>query len=259
MSGSHGTHTHWGMTINNYTDTDLALLHQGYPDHIRQIIYTLEEGKEGTPHVQAFIKMKRDCRWKHMMKLFPRGYFVALTSSEFKLNTANYAQKLDDTARGPATITNGDPLHTIEGIVRVIALAMVEWYHCEGNENSTEWEAVRRVCEADAVKKDYTMAKVFVSATYKAMWKDWGHEMYQNIFHTHTHTHTQVVDVPPPPTYFLKEIREIGTQTDEWDVSGEGDDEEEPEGSDEEDDDASGIIYEDGSDEDSEESDRSSV
>lgn len=52
------------------------------------------------------------------------------------------------------------------------------------------------------------MAKIFVSATYKQMWKQFGHDMYQDIFHqrqsklleeelsrrksledTHTHTH----------------------------------------------------------------------
>ena len=32
----------WGMTINNYDETDLALVQQGYPDYIRQIVYTLE-------------------------------------------------------------------------------------------------------------------------------------------------------------------------------------------------------------------------
>lgn len=201
------THTHWGMTINNYDETDLALVQQGYPDHIRQLVYTLERGAEGTPHIQAFIKMKRDCRLSHMKKLFPRGHFKFLDSSEYRLNAQRYAQKLDDTAESPATITNGDPLHTLEGTVRTIALAMVEWYATEGNESSEEWETVRKVCEMDSVKKDYTMAKVFVSSTYKQMWKEFGHEMFENIFHTHTHTHTHT-----------KSFVDAETQTDSDDV-----------------------------------------
>jgi len=185
--GTNGTHTHWGMTINNYDDTDLALVAQGYPDHIRQLVYTLEVGAEGTPHVQAFIKMKRDCRLTHMKKLFPRGHFKYLDSSEYKLNAQRYAQKLDETADGPATITNGDPLHTIEGTIRTIILAMIENY---GDDIDMDWDQSRKLCEMELVHKDYTIAKVLVSSTYKAMWKEFGHDMYKNIVHTHTHTNT---------------------------------------------------------------------
>jgi len=194
---SHGTHTHWQMTINNYDETDLALLRQGYPDHIRQLVYTLETGEEGTPHIQAFIKMKRDCRLTHMKKLFPRGHFQYLDSSEYKLNAQRYAQKLDATADGPATITNGDPLHTIEGSVRTIINLMIS-----DGVPITEVASRRGEYEYIAVMEDYSMAKVFVSATYKAMWKDWGTTMFRSLLEkadTHTHTHTadeQSVDIP---------------------------------------------------------------
>ena len=62
--------TYWRMTINNYDDKDLALVRQGYPDDIRKLVYTLEVGKEGTPHIQAYIQMKRSVRFSHMKKLF---------------------------------------------------------------------------------------------------------------------------------------------------------------------------------------------
>jgi len=185
---SNATHTHWGMVINNYTETDLALVQQGYPDHIRQLIYTLERGEQGTPHIQAFIKMKRDCRLSHMKKLFPSGHFNFLDSSEYRLNAQRYAQKLDITAESGATITNGDPLHTVEGTVRTIINRIINEYADE-----EDLGVARRHAEYDAVMEDYTMAKVFVSATYKAMWKDFGNTMYKSIFHTHTHTHTQWV------------------------------------------------------------------
>jgi len=249
-----GTHTHWGMVINNYDETDLALLAQAYPDHIRKLVYTREVGKEGTPHIQAFIKMKRDCRLSHMRKLFPKGHFNYLETSEYKLNAERYAQKQDETADGPSVIVNGDPLHTIEGIIRVVITEIISQYPDE-----TDLDTARRWVEKEMVIKDYTMAKVFVSACYKSMWKDWGHEMYQNISHTHTHTHTQVVDVPTPRTYFLKEIREIGTQTDERDFQGQSDDEEEFEGGSEEDDDAGTGSVEGSGSEGSEVSDCSSI
>lgn len=189
---THGTHTHWQMTINNYDATDLALVQQGYPDNIRQIVYTLESGKEGTPHIQAFIKMKRDCRLTHMKKLFPRGHFQYLDSSEYKLNAQRYAQKLDATAVSPATITNGDPLHTIEGTIRTIINRMIS-----DHTRIADLARCRREAEYEAVMEDYTMAKVFVSATYKAMWKDWGTTMYRGLLEkadTHTHTHTEEED-----------------------------------------------------------------
>jgi len=213
---SNATHTHWGMVINNYTETDLALVQQGYPDHIRQFIYTLERGEQGTPHIQAFIKMKRDCRLSHMKKLFPTGHFNFLDSSEYRLNAQRYAQKLDDTAETGATITNGDPLHTVEGTIRTIINRMIENYA-----TIRDLQRQRRIAEEEAVMADYTMAKVFVSATYQAMWKHWGITMFRSLLDkvheadTHTHTHTGVAPPPPPPP--PKTFVDIGIQTDDAD------------------------------------------
>jgi len=201
---AHGTHTHWQMTINNYDETDLALVQQGYPDHIAKLVYTLEEGEEGTPHVQAFIKMKRDCRLSHMKKLFPRGHFGYLDTLEFKLNAERYAQKTDPTTRSAHTIINGDPLHTIEGIIRVVCQRIVEEY-----DDEEDLSVARRWVEVAMVREDYTMAKVFVSATYKAMWKEFGHEMFQNVRHTHTHTHTQVSVVEVPTVEIISQQDDI--------------------------------------------------
>jgi len=183
---SHNTHTHWRMTINNYDDTDLALVQQGYPDHIRQMVYTLERGDNGTPHVQAYIKMKRDCRLSHMRKLYPRGNFGFLTTAEYTLNSQRYAQKLDKTAESPAVIQNGDPFHTIEGMVKQVMLRIIREY-----DDEEDLDTARRWAERQFVTEDYTMAKTFVSSTYKTMWREFGHDMLENIRHTHTHTHTR--------------------------------------------------------------------
>ena len=62
---------------------------------------------------------------------------------------------------------------------------------------------LRERMEKRFVERDYKYAKVFVSATYKAMWRDFGPAMYSNIViqqreqeeahveipTTHTHTH----------------------------------------------------------------------
>lgn len=186
--------TYWRMTINNYDERDLALVRQGYPDDIRKLVYTLEEGESGTPHIQAYIQMKRSVRLSHMRKLFPGANFGTSTSAEWRLNQERYAQKDDKTTRSAHVILNNDPLHTIEGTVRRVVEQMIQDYA-----DTEEFESARRLVEREMVVADYTMAKVFVSSTYKTMWKNFGHEMYQCLFlkrqavleeaNTHTHTH----------------------------------------------------------------------
>lgn len=165
------------MTINNYDATDLALVRQGYPDDIRKLVYTLEQGETGTPHIQAYIQMKRSVRLSHMKKLFPRGNFGTMDSAEWRLNQHNYAQKLDGTATSPATILNSDPLHTVEGTVKYVIREIYK--DAKYEEYSYPLIiALRKYQEKRMVEQDYTYAKVFVSATYKAMWKDYGEAMY---------------------------------------------------------------------------------
>jgi len=189
--------TYWQMTINNYDERDLALVRQGYPDDIRKLIYTLEEGQEGTPHIQAYIQMKRSVRLSHMRKLFPGAHFASQTSKEWRLNQHNYAQKLDDTARSAAVIQNNDPLHSIEGTVRKVVERIIEEYG-----DAVELVDSRKLVERELVIEDYSMAKVFTSATYRAMWREFGHEMFECLFQarakrlendsdTHTHTHEE--------------------------------------------------------------------
>lgn len=199
--------TYWRMTINNYDARDLALVSQGYPDDIRKLVYTLEEGESGTPHIQAYIQMKRSVRLSHMRKLFPGANFGTSTSAEWRLNQERYAQKDDATTRSAHVIQNNDPLHTIEGTVRRVVEQMISDYNDEES-----IERARLLVEREMVVKDYTMAKVFVSSTYKTMWRNFGHEMYQCLFtrhmanveeearvtvpvlnqaDTHTHTHAE--------------------------------------------------------------------
>lgn len=201
MSGL--TTAFWGMTINNYDETDLALVQNGYPDYCREIVHTLEKGEEGTPHIQAWIKLQRQQRLSFVKKLFPRGHFRALTSDEYVANTKQYAQKMDCTAVAAAVHRFNDPLKTIENSMRKVIMRMIEEY----GEDDTDLDIVRRWVEKDMVVEDYKFAKIFVSATYKQMWKQFGHEMYECLFmereraaedemlrmraeRTHTHTHT---------------------------------------------------------------------
>lgn len=189
----------WSMTINNFDETDLALVQNGYPDHCREIVHTIEKGEEGTPHIQAWVKLQRQQRLSFMKKLFPRGHFKALMSDEYIANTKRYAQKLDETAAAAAVHRFNDPMKTIETVMRKVIDRMMDEY-----EDVEDLDRARKAAERDLVLEDYKFAKIFVSSTYKQMWKHFGHEMYECVFnqrHTHTHTHSdeilsQSVDIP---------------------------------------------------------------
>lgn len=188
MSGTITT-AFWGMTINNYDDTDLALVQNGYPDYLREIVHTLEKGEEGTPHIQAWIKLQRQQRLSFVKKLFPRGHFKALTAAEYTHNTKKYAQKLDSTAVAAAVHKFNDPTGTVEALIPKVIERMWSDDYCEIEDR----DRVREAVEREMVSENWRLAKIFVSAVYKQMWKQFGAEMMtgvSNARHTHTHTHT---------------------------------------------------------------------
>jgi len=178
----------WSMTINNYDETSLALVRNGYPDYCREIIHTLEEGKEGTPHIQAWIKLQRQQRLSFVKKLFPRGHFKPLTSAEYTHNTKIYAQKNDETTRSAHVHTFNDPTGTVEALIPKVIHYMWNEYG-----DVDDRDVARMYAERDMVEENWRLAKIFVSAVYKQMWKQFGAEMMSGVSkerHTHTHTHT---------------------------------------------------------------------
>lgn len=188
----------WSMTINNYDETSLALVRNGYPDYCREIVHTLEEGKEGTPHIQAWLKLQRQQRLSFVKKLFPRGHFKPLTCAEYVHNTKLYTQKNDETTRSAHVHVFNDPTGTIEALIpKVIECMNTQHTWVEDREDA------RYRAEQDLVRENFRLAKIFVSAAYKQMWKQFGAAMMTCVAnaHTHTHTHTdekfsQHVDIP---------------------------------------------------------------
>lgn len=208
MSG--GTHTYWRMTINNYDETDLALVQQGYPDYIRQLVYTLERGEEGTPHIQAYIRMNRDCRFSFMKKLFPRGNFGHLDSAEYRLNSQRYAQKLDSTAESPAVIINHsvpDPVRELCDVIRDALLSYAP------TNDPSDWrrlsvaqiEPWTTMVENSRVVERPMLARFYVSPMYVRVWRAFASSLIVHVINqveeerrgnlriivpTHTHTHS---------------------------------------------------------------------
>lgn len=185
----------WGMTINNPTDTDLVLVQNGYPDHMREIVHTIEEGEEGTTHIQAWIKLQRQQRLSFVKKLFPRASFQPLCNDEYIANTKKYAQKLDETAVSAAIHKFNDPIYTIENVTKRLLEGIVEELNARPEYASIEQVAMK--VRKQMVAKDYRFAKIFVSSTFKQMWREYSEEMLE-YYMTHTHTHTQSENISLP-------------------------------------------------------------
>lgn len=199
MSGI--TTAFWGMTINNYDETDLALVQNAYPDYMREIIHTLEKGEEGTPHIQAWIKLQRQQRLSFVKKLFPRGHFKPLTSDEYIANTKKYAQKLDDTAVAGAVHKFNLP---IPDVVRELQVVIKEAFYYYADKDKRIYDtsdheilAMVQVEQHNRVRENPQLAKLYVSATYKAVVKEYLRDIAVRVWEaeyskdTHTHTHSE--------------------------------------------------------------------
>lgn len=194
----------WQFTINNYTPTDLALVQQGYPDQVRQIVYTLEKGEEnGTPHIQGYLKLYRQQRDSFVRKLFPRARWFGITADDYKLNAQRYAQKLDATAESPAVITNNPFPDPVVELLSVIEEAFSSsetntHYHdrpdlwIKGQPTHEQLLQWLTQVENSRVRRTPRLVRFYVSPTYRTVKRDFLDALKAHFFDTHTHTHTQV-------------------------------------------------------------------
>lgn len=182
------TATYWAMTINNPDDNDYALVTTGYPDYVRSLIHTREIGGDGTEHIQAWIKLKRQQRMSFVKKLFPRGHFTPLASDEYELNTRRYVQKNDDTTAGAHIQQFNDPVTDCITLLKKFATELLEANRLAFDngtyvkEDTKRWLLVR---EREAVVEDPYNAKVFVSPTYSKVKALYWQEIFLHICNKH--------------------------------------------------------------------------
>jgi len=185
----------WGMVINNYDETDMALVQQAYPDFIRQLVYTKEVGENGTPHIQAYLKLFRQQRLSYVKKLFPRGNFKPLLADDYKLNAQRYAQKLDATADSSAVINNNpfpDPVVELTSVIEAVMREFLQTWDWTSVKEREMMDGIRGE-EHHRVSKHPRLAKFYVSATYKNVKKEFWRAIAKNIADTHTHTHDEKI------------------------------------------------------------------
>lgn len=189
--------TFWGITINNPTETDYALVHQGYPDYLRALIHTTEVGKDGTPHIQGWIKLQKQQRMSFVKKLFPRANLKPLQREEYELNTRRYVQKNDDTTAGAHIQTFNDPIPDVVKLIEQICLTYVQ--DVLGPDNGTmntnrEQERVKQIVNDNArlvmffrrtekrmVQEKPQLAKLFVSPVYAKIKREFLPEIFSHV------------------------------------------------------------------------------
>jgi len=107
-------YTYWSATINNPDANDWIIVMNPNEKYIRQVVYTLEKGEEGTEHIQAWIRLQRNQTFRAVQKLLPRAHLRSCDKDEYNENAYRYAQKNDETTLGNHVITINDPLPNID-------------------------------------------------------------------------------------------------------------------------------------------------
>lgn len=70
------------FTINNYTDSDIDGLMDLPVDYL---LFSFEEGKEGTPHIQGYVYHRNKILFSKLKKFMPRSY-IDLAKGTFEQN-----------------------------------------------------------------------------------------------------------------------------------------------------------------------------
>jgi len=183
--------TCWSMTINNPEPNDEVLVQNPNPDYIRQLIWTLEVGEDGTPHIQAFLRLQKQQRLSFVKKLYPRGHFKSITSDCYKQSCIAYAQKTDETTASSHVITMNEPIPDcvmflskvvkmcVEDAYLSIDLEPKEWIRLHYNQDKMIREL--EFYERQEVVRRPLNAKLIVSPTYSRVKKLYLQEITENI------------------------------------------------------------------------------
>ena len=158
--------TYWSMTINNPTEADGVIVRNPNEKYIRQLIWTPEVGEDGTPHVQAWLRLQRNQTMAFVKKLYPRAHLKPLTKEGYNENTHAYAQKDDEPTAGHHVISMNDPL---PGVDTILYKVLEEAYTGEVWSTDTPMLLATQAVENRMVSERAGLEKLFISGTYDKM------------------------------------------------------------------------------------------
>lgn len=180
-------YTYWSFTLNNPTDAEMVLIKNPNEKYIREFVWTPEVGeKNGTPHIQGWIRLQRNNSKAFVIKLYPRASFRGIAKDEYNENTHSYAQKTDVTTNGLHTISLNDPIPNADTqLYRVLREAYDRTYpdlHESANipETTSPLQEIKNInqkifmklveeIELEMVTQKANLEKIFVSPTYEKM------------------------------------------------------------------------------------------
>lgn len=186
-------YTYWSLTLNNPTEADMVIVRNPNEKYVRKFIWTPEQGADGTPHIQGWLRLQRNQTLTFVKKLYPRAHLKPLKKDEYNENTHRYAQKDDDTTRGAHTITMNDPMPSVESVIEAIMRRMMTTpdtplYRNTQNPNrysvddSAFSKQERRWVEEEMViEKGASYAKLFVSPVYGRIWDEFARQIYLHL------------------------------------------------------------------------------
>jgi len=195
------TATFWAFTINNPDENDYAIVRQGYSDYVRSLIHTSEVGKDGTPHIQGWLKLQKQQRLSFVKKLFPRAHFTPLTKAEHELNTRRYVQKDDETTAGAHIQQHYEPIpdavKLLEKYCQRYKDSIFETADNETDNTNHQADVIEKMSndiaalrlyikkqEKDDVSYKPSIAKILVSPMYSKIKKEFLEEIFCHIWHS---------------------------------------------------------------------------
>lgn len=198
--------TYFSLTINNPDENDLLITRNPNEKYVRQCVWTMEEGTEGTKHVQMWIRLFRNNSMSLVKKLYPRAHIKGCSRDEYAENTQQYAQKNDDTTRSSHVITtNGLPVDTHQAVQMVLDAVHSRFIKMgmghyplrrirASKELSKDFHDLVHEMEDDKVYSHPHLSKLFVSAGYKSIFARFAEVMYEKLVsdfnETNRQTHT---------------------------------------------------------------------
>lgn len=192
-------YTYWSVTVNNPDENDYLIVRNPNPKYIREMVWTPEVGAEGTPHIQAWVRLQRNQSLAFVKKLYPRAHIKPTDKDMYNENSHQYAQKNDDTTAGNHHITLNDPLPANDTVLyqvleraaeRAITITnpdLGNMWHKYGPQVFHMTELTLKKLDTDFIEREMIMErsgmeKLFVSPVYEKMKHKYWREILFRIY-----------------------------------------------------------------------------
>ena len=134
----------WCFTLNNPTEEEKEYFSSLFAEHIglvRYLVYQVEQGESGTPHIQGYIELTKQVRWKRIKTLLGDRCHLEAARGDFESNE-KYCTKDEGRVDGPWHF--GTPARHKQGQRNdlLAVKAMID----EGKSMKDIWDASFEIC-----------------------------------------------------------------------------------------------------------------